>query len=362
MQPSTLSSAGVPAEFWCYPKIAMKFFFILSLVAATTANASDYGDRVGELPYDITAQLAKANAPNASGAIGRNKSGYFHVRFQRGMHLVADHALATKKADIVDRFLTAVEYSLQRQLPSGDFELVIPDELRDQGEPGIADRASGVAFFASSLGLGLHALETNDWFQNSPDCNRHRSRLYAIKPRLRSTLSFLIEHEMYLEAADRKAPNRLLFNAIAYTTLGKLLDDDAAVKIGSSFADKALKQIDPQDGHFIEGGGFDSSYNGVATALALRLLMLEYRNDKLESICLQAIRWQKGRILSSGEISTEGNRRVRPGKSGESFLGQEKGVDVGHTVEAFMLASHQFSSREFNDLATQIVEYYTKRR
>lgn len=342
--------------------MAMNLFLVLSLVAATTANASNYGDRVGKLPHDVTAQLAKANAPDASGAIGRNRKGYFHVRFQLGMHHVADHALATKQVDAVDRFLTAVEYSLQRQLPSGDFELVVPNELRDQGKPSIADRASGVAFFASSLGLGLHALETNDWFQTSPDCKRLRSRLSTIKPRLRITLSFLIEHERYLEAADQQAPNRLLFDAIAYITLGKLLNDDAAAKIGSTFVDKALDQINPIDGYFVEGGGFDSSYNGVATALAIRLLMLEHRNDKLESICLRAIRWQKDRIFTSGEISTEGNSRVRPGKSGESFLGREKDVDVGHTVEALMLASHQFSSREYIELATLVVEYYSKRR
>ena len=342
--------------------MAMNVLFVLSLVAATTADASDYGDRVGELSREIAAQLAKTNSPNPSGAIGRNRNGYFHVRFQRGMHHVADYALATKQVDIVDRFLTAVEYSLQRQLPSGDFELVIPDALRDQGKPSIADRASGVAFFASSLGLGLHALETNDWFQTSPDCKRLRSRLSTIKPRLRSTLSFLIEHERYLEAADQKAPNRLLFDAIAYITLGKLVNDNAAAKIGSTFADRALEQIDPHDGYFLEGGGFDSSYNGVATALALRLLMLDYHSEKLESICSEAISWQESRILASGEISTEGNSRVRPGKSGESFLGRKKDVDVGHTVEALMLASHRFSSREYSDLATRVVEYYSKRR
>lgn len=340
----------------------MNIFFTLSLLAVTTVHTSDYGNRVSELSLDITAKLAEAHTPNASGAIGRNKHGYFHVRFQRGMHHVADYALASKRADVVDRFLTAVEYSLQRQLPSGDFELVIPDTMQAEGKPSVADRVSGVAFFASSLGLGLLALETNEWFQTSPDCDRLRSRLSTINPRLRSTLSFLIEHQRHLEAADQEAPNRLLFDAIAYITLGKLLNDDAAAKIGSAFADRALGQIHPQDGYFVESGGFDSSYNGVATALALRLLMLEYRNEKLEPICLKAISWQKGRILASGEISTEGNSRVRPGKSGESFLGREKDVDVGHTLEALMLASHQFPGREFIDLTTRVVEYYTKRR
>ena len=327
--------------------------FILSLVVATTVHASDYGNQVGDFPLDITAKLAEANAPNASGAIGRNKNGYFHVRFQRGMHHVADYALASKQPDIVDRFLTAAEYALQRQLPSGDFELLIPETMRNQGKPSVANRASGVAFFASSLGLGLRALETNDWFKTSSECEMHRSRLSAIRPKLRSTLRYLIQHERHLEAVDRQAPNRLLFDAIAYITFGEILNDDEALEIGSAFADKALEQVDRKDGYFIESNGFDSSYNGVATALALRLLMLGHKQEKLESICLKAINWQESRILASGEISTEGNSRVRPGESGESFLGREKDVDVGHTVEALMLASHQFSKRQFNDSASR---------
>jgi len=121
-----------------------------------------YGNQTADLQADIAKKLAEAYIPNDSGAIGRNKQAYFHVRFQRGMHHVADYGLASKRHDVLERFLTAVEYSLENQLPSGDFRLVIPESLKDQGKPSVADRTSGVAFFTSSLGLGIHALETND--------------------------------------------------------------------------------------------------------------------------------------------------------------------------------------------------------
>jgi len=352
----------VPAASDFIRKKTTNLVLLVLIFTVSGLHASEYGNQIEELPVNITELLARTYAPNASGAIGRNKKAYFHVRFQRGMHHVADHALATNQPDTVDRFLTAVEYSLQRQLASGDFELVIPDTMRHQGKPSVTDRASGVAFFASSLGLGLLALETNDWFKTSAECASQRSRLSAIKAGLHRTLRYLVEHQQQLELADRRAPNRLLFDAIAYVTLGILLDDDDALSIGSAFVTNALAQVHHEEGYFIEGNGHDSSYNGVATALALRLLMIQPQQVKHESVSLQAIDWQTTRINASGAISTAGNSRVRPGGGGESFLGREKDVDVGHTVEALMLASHLFSNRAYGDLAMRVIGYHSNRR
>lgn len=317
---------------------------------------------MAKLPVLTAKRLAEANAPDKSGAIGRNKRAYFHVRFQLGMHHVADYGLASKQPAVVSRFLTAVEYSLENQLQSGDFKLVLPESLKSQGKPSIANRASGIAFFASSLGLGIYALETNDWFMKSPECANERQRLTKIRPQLRATLAYLLKHQKHLEAVDKQAPNRLLFDALAFETLGRLVKNNDARKVATSFLEKATKQIDKQGGYFIEGGGFDSSYNAVATALALRMLMMGHNENDLKRICVNAIRWQKGRILASGEVSTEGNTRVRPGRSGESFLGKEKHVDIGHVVEAFMLASQALADTKSNQLALKVLEFYESKR
>ncbi|MGH1539253.1 MAG: hypothetical protein ACRBHB_02425 [Arenicella sp.] len=66
-----------------------------------------------------------------------------------------------------------------------------------------------------------------------------------------------------------------------------------------------------EDGYFIEGGGFDSSYNGVATSLGFQLAMVGFE-DSLGSISNEAIQWQAGRIKPDGEVSTKGNSRVNP--------------------------------------------------
>lgn len=342
---------------------------ITSLLQAEITPA-EYGEQIASLPVHTTRRLAEAHKPTATGAIGRNRAAYFHVRFQLGIHHLTDYGLAARRPDVIDRFLTAVEFSLQHQQADGDYQLVIPDALKGTGRPSVADRASGVAFFASSVGLGLYALETNGWFQDADECATARSRVRKIKPRLRATLDYLLQHHQYLETADSRAPNRLLFDALAFETLGRLLRHKESQQVAATFVRRALTLVDPQEGYFIEGGGYDSSYNAVATALALRLLMMEQRQPDsehasqpdLRAVCENAVRWQQQRILKSGEVSTIGNSRVKPDDAGESFLGKKKGVDVGHVVEAFLLASHTMQDKSFDALALQVLRFYEQRR
>ncbi len=111
-----------------------------------------------------------------------------------------------------------------------------------------------------------------------------------------------------------------------------------------------------EDGYFIEGGGFDSSYNGVATSLGFQLAMVGFE-DSLGSISNKAIQWQAGRIKPDGEVSTKGNSRVSP-QSKERFLGRKKEVDAGHTVEAFLFAALYLQQNEYNKLARNVLRYY----
>ena len=342
---------------------------LITSLLQTEITPAEYGEQIASLPVHTTRRLAEAHKPTANGAIGRNRAAYFHVRFQLGMHHLADYGLAARRPDVIDRFLTAVEFSLQHQNADGDYRLVIPDALKNAGRPSVADRASGVAFFASSLGLGLYALETNGWFQDADECATARRRVQKIKPRLRATLDYLLTHQQSLKTADARAPNRLLFDALAFESLGRLLSRKESQQVAASFVGLAMSQVDGQEGYFIEGGGFDSSYNAVATALALRLLMMDVQqpdrqpalNTSLRTVCENAVRWQQQRVLKSGEVSTAGNSRVRPGEAGESFLGKKKGVDVGHVVEAFLLASHTMQDESLNALALHVLSFYEHR-
>ncbi|MEM6799889.1 MAG: hypothetical protein AAF696_00720, partial [Bacteroidota bacterium] len=60
----------------------------------------------------------------------------------------------------------------------------------------------------------------------------------------------------------------------AFYSLGMYLEDEEALLIGLDFAKNAFRQIDREAGYFIEGGGWDSSYNGVALQLGFEFLAL----------------------------------------------------------------------------------------
>ena len=337
--------------------------FVLSLIIATDAHAqtSSYGNAISVVAEPIARILAEHNRPTEVGAMGRNKHGYFHVRFQLGMHYLANYGLVTKQSEEIETFITAAEYSYRFQLESGGFKLILPRKLSGQGTPSLADRVSGVAFFASSIGSGIYALETSDWFQKSSQHEKLQKRITLLKPKLRSTLEYLLQNQEYLKAADRHAPNRLLFDGLAFYSLGKILNNEEAISVAESFVGSAAKQVH-ENGYFIENGGFDSSYNGVAVALGLRLLMMGYEKDQLDTVCQKAIMWQRDKISDTGEIITVGNTRVNPHGGGESFLGRVKDVDVGHTVEAFLLASQWLENEKYTQLAEDILKYYLKRR
>jgi len=330
---------------------------ILAFSTLHGEEAISYEDTIARLPTEITLVLAKHHLPDASGAMGRNRKAYFHVRFQMGVHHLASHAIATQDPAVLDQFVKALEYAFARQNSDGTFALAIPEKLASQGSPGPTDLASGIAFFLSSAGTGLYALETSTWVRESADLQGLRERCEAIKSQLPATLERLRGEEERLKTADRLAANRLLFNAAALISCGKLVDSPESIEMGERFLDLATAQIH-EDGYFIEGGGTDTSYNGVAAAIAIRLALLT-DSASLRTSALRAIDWQCRRIAESGEISMEGNTRVRPG--GESFLNREKDVDVGNTLEALALAATVEDDDSKLTLAGKVYEFYGKR-
>ena len=140
-----------------------------------------------------------------------------------------------------------------------------------------------------------------------------------------------------------------------------LFDREDAQQLGALFVQEALKLTDLTIGYFIEGGGWDSSYNGVAAMLALEILAIGNgegeETGELETCVTNAMNWQVSRISSSGAISTEGNTRVYEG--GETFLGEEKGVDYAKTVRSLYYLGALAESAEMVALGDQVLAYYT---
>ena len=300
--------------------------------------------------------------PAANGALGRNRDSYFHVRFQLAMSSVSDFAITTTRTDALEQFVNTVEYSFNHQLDGGNFEFSPPAELLnspDYQPPSEGDLVSATAFFASSLGIALLSLETSPWYTSSSEAQQFKEEVAMYSLPIEKTLDYLISKQHILLQYDAKAPNRLLFDALAYYCLGKYLERTDAQTVGFEFIEAALDLIDQQQGYFIEGGGWDSSYNGVALKLAMELFTFveeETMKGNLKGAITRAAEWQLSRIDNSGKISTDGNTRVYPG--GEAFLGTEKGVDYAKTVKALYYFGYLTNNPEVIKIGDSVLSYY----
>jgi hypothetical protein len=323
---------------------------------ALLSGSTNFHTFILSLPDYVVTGLTKN--PDANGALGRNLDGYFHVRFQMDIGFLASYAVYTKSDDALAKFILAAEYSFNKQKPTGDFELVIPSNLQYLGTPSEGDLTSGVAFFTSAVGSSLVLLNQSSWFMNRPN-DALAQRLANLKSKFQLTVNYLKAQKEVLKMYDKDAPNRLFFDALAFYSMGTYLNDSQAKAIGIEFIESALAQQDAA-GFFIEGGGFDSSYNGVSLRLGMVLLgILQPQDDlyvRLKKAISCSVQWQATRILASGEISSTGNSRVYPG--GESFLGSEKQIAWIETLLSFYFTYTLSSNETYRGLAKKVETFY----
>ena len=232
------------------------------------SKVSSYETLTKQLPTDVIDGLTKE--PTAEGALGRNRDGYFHVRFQVDIAFLASYAVRLNSDAALAKFILAAEYSFARQKPAGDFELVIPSNLAYLGQPTNGDLSSGISFFTAALGQSLVLLQQSTWYKNRP-ADQLATRLNNLTAKFQLGLTYLKTQAEILKLYDADAPNRLLFDAVAFYSMGSFLNDAQAKAIGVEYIELALAQQNAA-GFYTEGGGFDSTYNGVSIRLALVLL------------------------------------------------------------------------------------------
>jgi len=305
---------------------------------------------------DVIEKLASSNQTDINGAMSRNMNGYFHVRFQMGMSPLADYAIDAQNSTALEMVVRAIEYSFHHQNTDGDFQLVIPPDLVGSVTATDGDKASGDAFFYSALGATLLALQDNSGYQAQPAAKK---RIEILIPQYQLSLNFLKSRKELLKQVDADAPNRLFFDALAFYAMGKFLNDPESMGIGLGFANLALAKKQPE-GYFMEGSGYDSSYQGVGLAIGFRLLSVlnpdEPVRQELYNNLACGTNWETTRIKSTGEISTEGNSRVYTG--GETFLGQEKGMAYSSVLIALWNMYYYSGKEEYNTLANKVLAYY----
>jgi hypothetical protein len=303
----------------------------------------------------IIQSLAASNAPDINGAMSNNKSGYFSVRFQMAISNLADYAIDSESPAAFEATIKAIEYSFLYQLANGDFQITVP---ANSPNPTNVDIASTNAFFLSSLGVSLLALEESPFYNNPINVN-YKNRIELLRPKITNSLNWLIGNQNLLQNYDSNTPNRLFFDAIAFYSLGKWLNNATGKSIGLNFAQLAMLKKSTK-GYFLEDGGWDSSYQGVSLINGFKLLSILDTNEAIKQPlwdCIScATNWQVSRILSTGEISTNGNTRVYPG--GEQFLGVEKKMAWKSTVIALLTMKYLSGKSEYAATANKVRGFY----
>ncbi|WP_353268324.1 hypothetical protein [Gemmatimonas sp.] len=188
--------------------------------------------------------------------------------------------------------------------------------------------ASGAAFYLGDACIGLLALEAAP----ERDAIVPAARRRALRDRLVHSVRWLATQATLLMDGDRRAPNRLLFDARAYLACGWLAGDASIRAAADPFIAEWRRSTTP-GGWFLEDDGWDTSYQAVSLDIGMDVAAL-LRTDAVRLALLADLvrggRWLAGRVLPDGRVNSQGNARTCDG--GESFLGAPKGLAVNSVV------------------------------
>jgi len=283
-----------------------------------------------------------------NGAIGRNQKGFSDIASQRGATGVILRGIADRDTAMIDKGIAAIEYGFQFQEPAGNFK-------NAHGLTSL-QAISADAFFLQAVGHAALVVQASEY------AGQFSSRFVILKPKIDKALNWLASDKgrSELKRQDRNAPNRLVFDALAYTLNGIFLARNDLQGFGDDFITLALAR-QRADGVFLEGGGHDSSYQAT-NILNLEGYWLWSNNANLRSKIFSALKtaaaWEKTRINpATGIVSIEGNTRT--GSCQEQFFGKCKDINYPEVITSLIYWSVISDDPEAATLALKSLEYAT---
>ncbi|MEI9893534.1 MAG: hypothetical protein WDN28_06445 [Chthoniobacter sp.] len=185
--------------------------------------------------------------------------------------------------------------------------------------------------------------------RQSPLADHFKARIEALQPALGKAMRWLTKQRDRLFFEDRAAPDRLFAEAEAFLFSGRLLGDDALLKIGHGFLDSGLKTYRPADGAFLENNGTDSGFQ-AASLVRLQEILLNFPEVRLEEPVAKGVQWELGHIDADGAVRSD----VKPNflTRSKMIMGKEKPVNVGE----ISLALLYYHERTGNPAALAAVE------
>jgi hypothetical protein len=291
-----------------------------------------------KMPGDLLRYTGGAR-PNADGMASYNRDGFKSPEFQSGaMHYLV-RAVVRRDERCVAEGWKAIEATFDYQNEEGGFG----HKGAPHGGP------SAAAFWLAELDQAVLVLRESELRP------KYKNRIALLRPKILKAARWLAlpSNRARLKREDADAPNRLLFDALAYGLSGVLCNDDELRQLGRRFVDLAMKQFRTSDGVFLEKGGWDSSYQAVA-AQKLLVWTLYFPDKKLEAAVNRAIRWELGRIGPQGDVSVTGNTRTGLGQ--EQWMGHPKGVNLSEITLCLLYDYARTGDKDALAAARRIVE------
>ena len=312
-------------------------FLLTTCPLASSVSAQELA-LLKKMPADLLRYTGGA-WPDADGMVSYNRDGFRSPEFQRGAmhHLIRAVVRGDRRA--VERTWQAIDATFERQTEQGHFS-------RDGAPHG---GPSAVAFWLADAGQALLIL------RESPLGPDYDHRIREVTPRIRRAARWLAQprYQEYLASEDVDAPNRLLFDALAYGLSGSLTGDDELEQIGRHFVDLAMARYRACDGVFLENGGPDSSYQAVAV-LKLQVWAVHFPDNNLSAAIDRAVAWEVGRVEADGRVDTTGNTRTGLGQ--ELWMGHAKDVNLSEVTLCLLYHYTRTGNEQSLAAARRIVE------
>ena len=333
-------------------------FFLIYLTSNCHANSELHlidSKTYHAFPQELLALASQGLAKDTSGLIGRNRKWgrLYSPRFQLGAGRALRITLAAGDIDKAQQAYLAIKAGTRGIESNGYIRSTLPIFISLGRKLSESDIASAGAFYLGDACLGIIALEAVDFTQAVAES----SDLHQIKKSLRHGIQWLISQRERLLKYDSHAPNRLLFDALAFHACGILVNHKTALQIAPDFIQRAI-QLQNSKGYFLEGGGWDTSYQAVSISVGKDVLLAGVQSPELESALYKATQWLARRINDQGRVDSTGNKRTCEG--GESFLNKPKLLALDSVFISLAYLGIMKQDHELLDSAKRVSNWYQK--
>lgn len=329
-------------------KILFTLFLLLSFGASAFSLREVDTQVVAANPANAVAYVSGSVPSGSPYLLGRNLGwgAMYAPRWQLGAGRALRINMAADQFDSVRKAWLAEKAGSDSIQDNGYVPFVLPSQYNYTATE--AEISQAAAFYLSEACSSYKALNQYPFYEVGYVTSS--SERNAVKTDLVNAIGWLTTKQSVLQQADASAPNRLLFDALAFYSCGQLANLSTNYPV---FVEAALSLF--SNGVFVEGGGADTHYQAVAINQGIDLVLSGYSNSALETALVQAARWYLPRIDAAGVIHSAGNTRTC--WAGEEVLGVPKKMSPLEVWRALMYVGSMANDAELTAAAGRVANW-----